>query len=65
MSTTLAELSAKAGLARTNVGTTMSIPDMIRLGAHAEHYLLVYREHTAQPSTWVGRSDWQAKHSAW
>lgn len=55
VSTTLAELSAKAGLARTNVGTTMSIPDMIRLGAHAEHYLLVYREHTAQP-LYLGRA---------
>lgn len=49
VSTTLAELQAAAGIARTSVGTKMPIRDLIRLAAHAHHYLIVYREHTAEP----------------
>ncbi|AXK75587.1 DUF222 domain-containing protein [Mycolicibacterium neoaurum] len=49
VSTTLAELHAAAGIAHTSVGTTMPMRDLIRLAAHAHHYLLIYREHTAEP----------------
>lgn len=55
VSTTLAELRAGAGLATTSAGTVMSIPDLIRLAAHANHYLVVYREHTAEP-LYLGRT---------
>ncbi|MGW0158780.1 DUF222 domain-containing protein [Mycobacterium sp. NPDC003323] len=48
-STTLAELQKAAGIARTSVGTKMPIRDLIRLAEHAYHYLIVYREHTAEP----------------
>ena len=49
VSTTLAELQSAAGIAHTSVGTTMPVRDLIRLAAHAHHYLIVYREHTAEP----------------
>ncbi|MGN7779900.1 DUF222 domain-containing protein [Mycolicibacterium sp. 22603] len=49
VSTTLAELHNAAGIARTSVGTRMPMRDLIRLAAHAHHYLLIYREHTAEP----------------
>lgn len=55
VSTTLGELQDAAGIARTSVGTTMSIRDLIRLAAHAHHYLLLYREHTAEP-LYLGRT---------
>ncbi|WP_395311678.1 DUF222 domain-containing protein [Mycobacterium sp. AMU20-3851] len=49
VSTTLAGLQNAAGLAHTSAGTMMPMRDLIRLAAHAHHYLLVYREHTAEP----------------
>lgn len=55
VSTTLAELQSAAGIARTSAGTMISIRDLIRLAAHAHHYLLVYREHTAEP-LYLGRT---------
>jgi len=55
VSTTLGELQDAAGIARTSAGTTMPIPDLIRLAAHAHHYLIVYREHTAEP-LYLGRT---------
>lgn len=55
VSTTLGELQDAAGIARTSAGTTMPIRDLIRLAAHAHHYLIVYREHTAEP-LYLGRT---------
>ncbi|MCF6390268.1 DUF222 domain-containing protein [Mycobacterium sp. MBM] len=55
ISTTLRELESAAGIARTSVGTKMPIRDLLRLGAHAHHYLLIYREHTAEP-LYLGRT---------
>jgi len=49
VSTTLRELQDAAGVARTSVGTTMPIRDLIRLAENAYHYLIVYREHIAEP----------------
>lgn len=49
VSTTLNELQAASGIARTSAGTVMPIRDLIRLAAHAHHYLLVYRDHTSEP----------------
>lgn len=49
VSTTLNELREASGIARTSAGTLLPIRDMIRLAAHAHHYLLVYRDHTAEP----------------
>jgi Domain of unknown function (DUF222) len=55
VSTTLGELQDAAGVARTSVGTMLPIRDLIRLAAHAHHYLLLYREHTAEP-LYLGRT---------
>ncbi|MGB5151058.1 MAG: DUF222 domain-containing protein, partial [Mycobacterium sp.] len=55
VSTTLAELEAAAGIAVTGSGTLMPMADLIRLAEHAYHYLIVYREHTAEP-LYMGRT---------
>lgn len=55
VSTTLGELQDAAGVARTSAGTLMPMRDLIRLAAHAHHYLVVYREHTAEP-LYLGRT---------
>lgn len=55
VSTTLGELEAAAGIAVTGSGTLMPMRDLIRLAEHAHHYLIVYREHTAEP-LYMGRS---------
>jgi hypothetical protein len=55
VSTTLGELQDAAGIARTSAGTLMPMRDLIRLAAHAHHYLIVYREHTVEP-LYLGRS---------
>ncbi len=55
VSTTLAELEAGAGIAVTGTGTLMPMPDLIRLAEQAYHYLVVYREHTAEP-LYLGRT---------
>ncbi|MGB5110574.1 MAG: DUF222 domain-containing protein [Mycobacterium sp.] len=55
VSTTLAELEAAAGIAVTGSGTLMPMRDLIRLAEHAYHYLIVYREHTAEP-LYMGRT---------
>lgn len=49
VTTTLQELHAGAGTAVTTSGTRMSIPDVIRLAAHAWHYLAIYDKHTNLP----------------
>ncbi|OLT95692.1 HNH endonuclease signature motif containing protein [Mycobacterium syngnathidarum] len=53
--TTLQELEAGAGVAITAGGTKLSIPDVIRLAAHAWHYLAVYDKHTNMP-LYLGRT---------
>lgn len=55
VSVSLGELCALAGVARTAVGTLLSIPDVIRLAGHAEHYLRIFDEHTAE-ELHLGRS---------
>jgi hypothetical protein len=55
VTTTLQELEAGAGTAITTAGTKMSIPDVIRLAAHAWHYLAVYDKHTNLP-LYLGRT---------
>jgi hypothetical protein len=55
VTTTLAELEAGAGVARSSSGVKIPIPDLIRLAAHAHHYLLVFRRHTAEP-LYLGRA---------
>ncbi|MGH3542222.1 MAG: HNH endonuclease signature motif containing protein [Mycobacterium sp.] len=42
VSTTLRELEAGAGTAITGGGTRLPIKDVIRLGAHAHHYLAIF-----------------------
>jgi hypothetical protein len=46
ITTTLQELEAGAGMAVTAGATRMPIPDLIRLAAHAWHYLAVFDQHT-------------------
>lgn len=46
VTTTLQELEAGAGVAVTAGGTRLPIPDLIRLAAHAWHYLAVFDQHT-------------------
>ncbi|WP_243858553.1 HNH endonuclease signature motif containing protein [Mycobacterium sp. DL440] len=55
VTTTLQELEAGAGVAITTSGTKLSIPDVIRLAAHAWHYLAVYDKHTSLP-LYLGRT---------
>ncbi len=42
MSTTLEDLEAAAGTARTGGGTRVPMSDVIRLGRHAHHYLAIF-----------------------
>ncbi|MBY6681894.1 DUF222 domain-containing protein [Rhodococcus sp. BP-316] len=42
VTTTLSELRRCAGFATTASGTTVPIPDLIRMGAHADHYLAIF-----------------------
>ncbi|MUM01204.1 HNH endonuclease signature motif containing protein, partial [Mycolicibacterium sp. CBMA 334] len=49
VTTTLQELHAGAGVAVTTGGSKLSIPDVIRLAAHALHYLAVFDGHTTVP----------------
>ena len=45
----LADLEKGAGIARTSSGVKLPIPDLMRLGAHAHHYFLLFKKHTAEP----------------
>ncbi|MCV7287198.1 HNH endonuclease [Mycolicibacterium wolinskyi] len=49
VTTTLAELEAGAGIAVTAGGSKLPIPDVIRLAAHAWHYLAVFDDATLVP----------------
>ena len=53
--TTLADLQSGAGHALTAGDTLLPMADVIRLAAHAHHYLLVYDKHTPVP-LYLGRS---------
>lgn len=53
--TTVQELEAGAGVAVTTTGTKIPIPDLIRLAAHAWHYLAVFDKHSNVP-LYLGRS---------
>ncbi|WKG05824.1 HNH endonuclease signature motif containing protein [Mycolicibacterium sp. HK-90] len=55
VTTTLQELQAGAGVAITTSGSKLSIPDVIRLAAHAWHYLAIYDAHTKLP-LYLGRT---------
>ncbi len=55
VSTTLQDLESAAGVARTGGGSSLPMRDLIRMSAHAHHYLAVYDDHTHQP-LYLGRS---------
>ncbi|MGV9800528.1 HNH endonuclease signature motif containing protein [Mycobacterium sp. NPDC003449] len=46
VTTTLQELEAGTGVAVTRGGSKLPIPDLVRLAAHAWHYLAVFDKHT-------------------
>ncbi|MEH3142307.1 MAG: HNH endonuclease signature motif containing protein [Mycobacterium kyogaense] len=55
VSTTLQELEKGAGVAVTGGGSLLPMADLIRMAAHAHHYLAVFDRHTNQP-LYLGRS---------
>ena len=55
VTTTLQELEAGAGVAVTTTGSKLPIPEVIRLAAHAHHYLAVFDKHSNVP-LYLGRS---------
>jgi hypothetical protein len=55
VSTTLQELESAAGHAVTGGGTLLPMKDVIRLAAHAHHYLCIYDKHTREP-LYLGRT---------
>ncbi|MEW5808513.1 MAG: HNH endonuclease signature motif containing protein [Actinomycetota bacterium] len=55
VSTTLQELEKGAGAAVTGGGSLLPMADLIRMAAHAHHYLAVFDQHTNQP-LYLGRT---------
>ncbi|MGV0741513.1 HNH endonuclease signature motif containing protein [Mycolicibacterium sp. XJ870] len=55
VSTTLRELETRTGTGLTTSGTQLPIGDVIRMAAHAHHYLAVYENHRQVP-LYLGRS---------
>lgn len=55
VTTTLQEIAAGAGVAVTTSGSKLPISDVIRLAAHAWHYLAIYDKHTSMP-LYLGRT---------
>lgn len=55
VSTTLKELASGAGRAVTGGGTPLPMRDLIRMAAHAYHYLAVFDDHSNRP-LYLGRS---------
>ncbi|MBX7453261.1 HNH endonuclease [Mycolicibacterium sp. 3033] len=55
VSTTLQELERSAGVAVTGGGSLLPMTDLIRMAAHAHHYLAVFDAHTNQP-LYLGRT---------
>ncbi|MCV7206707.1 HNH endonuclease [Mycolicibacterium peregrinum] len=55
VSTTLRELETRTGIGLATSGTELPIGDVIRMAAHAHHYLVVYENHRQVP-LYLGRS---------
>jgi Domain of unknown function (DUF222) len=55
VTTTLQDLESAAGQAVTGGGTLLPMRDVIRLAAHAHHYLCIYDKHTREP-LYLGRT---------
>ncbi|MEU0495564.1 HNH endonuclease signature motif containing protein [Mycobacterium sp. NPDC006124] len=55
VSTTLQDLEAGAGSGVTGGGSLLPMADLIRMAAHAHHYLAVFDEHTNQ-ALYLGRT---------
>jgi Domain of unknown function (DUF222) len=55
VSTTLQELQSGQGQAVTGGGSLLPMADVIRLAAHAHHYLAVFDKHTSEP-LYLGRT---------
>ncbi|MGE2832447.1 HNH endonuclease signature motif containing protein [Mycobacterium sp. SMC-4] len=55
VSTTLSELESGAGQAITGGGSLLPMRDLIRMAAHAYHYLAVFDDHTQQ-TLYLGRT---------
>jgi hypothetical protein len=55
VSTTLRELETRTGTGLTASGTQLPIADVIRMAAHANHYLAVFENHREVP-LYLGRS---------
>jgi hypothetical protein len=55
ISTTVRELETLAGVATTGSGIRLSIPQVIRMAAHARYYLAVFANHKEVP-LYLGRS---------
>jgi Domain of unknown function (DUF222) len=55
VSTTLQDLCRASGVAVTATGTLLPIREVIRMAAHAWHYLCVFDEHTERP-LYLGRT---------
>ncbi|CRZ14056.1 HNH endonuclease signature motif containing protein [Mycolicibacterium neworleansense] len=55
VSTTLRELESRTGTGLTTSGTELPIGDVIRMAAHAHHYLVVYENHRQVP-LYLGRA---------
>ncbi|RZT15762.1 uncharacterized protein DUF222 [Mycobacterium sp. BK558] len=55
VSTTLQELEKGAGVAVTGGGSLLPMADLIRMAAHAYHYLAVFDQHTSQ-ALYLGRT---------
>ncbi|MGA9374896.1 MAG: HNH endonuclease signature motif containing protein [Mycobacterium sp.] len=55
VTTTLQELESGAGVARTGGGSTLPMPEFIRMAAHAFHYLTIFDAHTTV-ALYLGRS---------
>jgi hypothetical protein len=55
VSTTVQDLESAAGRAVTGGGSLLPMRDLIRMAAHAHHYLAVYDQHTQIP-LYLGRS---------
>jgi Domain of unknown function (DUF222) len=55
ISTTLHDLESVAGQAVTGGGSLLPMADVIRLAAHAHHYLAIFDNHTSEP-LYLGRT---------
>jgi hypothetical protein len=55
VSTTLAELESAAGVAATGGDSVLPMSDVIRMAAHAHHYLAIFDTHTHVP-LYLGRT---------